>query len=312
MGITIPLQQNYAKLRAVVMRLARSGGLDGLDLMNTETVPSSRSAQSGGFFSSVNPASDKDAKLSLDYVTVVLPAFNEAENLPPLLARVSAALKRTGYNFKILVVNDGSTDGTADVLKNAPAECQVEVVSHPKNLGLGAAIRSGLLAATQRDGIVVTMDADNSHDPAIIVQMIQRIRDGYDLVIASRFQDGGRVIGLQLHRRFLSWAASSMMRVVCRYANVRDYTSGYRAYRASILRDLQTRYGTKLITENGFACMFELLLKLRSIGARATEIPLVLRYDQKVGPSKMPILRTIARYGVLTRKSVTWTLFTDL
>ena len=312
MGITIPLQQNYAKLRAVVMRLTGGASLNNCFLMNTEPALSLSHPQNGTFLASSASAVDKESKVNLDNITIVLPAFNEAENLPSLLTRVSSSMKRTGLNFRILVVNDGSTDQTAEVLQRNAADCQVEILTHTKNMGLGAAIRSGLLEASAADGIVVTMDADNSHDPAIIVQMIQKIRDGYDLVIASRFQDGGQVVGLKMHRRFLSWAASSLMRVCCRYPNVRDYTSGYRAYRASILRDLQSRYGAKFITENGFACMFELLLKLRSIGARASEIPLVLRYDQKIGPSKMPILRTIARYGVLTRKSVTWTLFTDL
>jgi dolichol-phosphate mannosyltransferase len=232
-------------------------------------------------------------------LTVVLPAYNEAQDLPALLNRIGTVLSAASYDFQVLVVNDGSTDATAEVTRQASAMWPITLIQHPHNLGLGAALRTGLHAATQEDGTVITMDADNSHDPALIPTMVEQVEQGYDVVIASRFQEGGQEVGVAPHRKLLSHAASTIMRLVFQYANVRDYSCGYRAYRASMLRQLQATYGPDFLQERGFACILELLLKLRALNARAIEIPLVLRYDLKKGRSKMRISRTIARYAAV-------------
>jgi dolichol-phosphate mannosyltransferase len=234
-------------------------------------------------------------------VTVVLPAFNEERDLPPLLDRIGNSMSSAGVSYSILVVDDGSTDGTADIALRAAARWPVELIKHSTNRGLGAAIRTGLTAASQLDGAVVTMDADNTQDPALIPDMVAVLEQGYDVVIASRFQDGAAEIGVAPHRRMLSHAAGNIMRVLVRFKGVRDYSCGYRVYRASIIRRLLEEYGQDFIRENGFACMFELLVKLKAIRAKATEVPLVLRYDLKSGESKMCVLRTLARYWVVLR-----------
>lgn len=234
-------------------------------------------------------------------ITVVLPAYNEERDLPPLLDRIGNSMSSAGVSYDILVVDDGSTDGTADIALRAAERWPVKLIQHSSNKGLGAAIRTGLTAASQLDGAVVTMDADNTQDPALIPHMVAVLEQGYDVVIASRFQKGAAEIGVAPHRKLLSHAAGSIMRVLVRFRGVRDYSCGYRVYRASILRLLQKAYGPDFIRENGFACMFELLVKLKAIRARATEVPLVLRYDLKSGESKMRVIRTLARYGVVLR-----------
>ncbi len=237
---------------------------------------------------------------------VVLPAYNEEKDLPPLLQRIGKALPHTSFDYKVLVVDDGSSDRTAEVAVDPANECPVQLVRHPKNMGLGAAIRTGLMEAMAEEQIVITMDADNSHDPALIPAMLKKIAEGYDVVIASRFQPGGEEVGVAGHRKLLSHAAGAMMRIIVRYPNVKDYSCGYRAYTPAILRELVRCYGGNFLKENGFACMLELLLKLKNVGARASEVPLVLRYDMKSGSSKMRVGRTIARYG-----SVIWDAYTS-
>ena len=229
-------------------------------------------------------------------VTVMLPAYNEADDLPPLLERTGRALAGLSEG-RILVVDDGSQDGTAAAVEKAAASLPITLIRHPRNMGLGAAMRTGLKAAARGDGVVVTMDADNSHDPALIHEMVRRLGDGYDVVIASRFQDGGQEIGVAPHRKLLSHSASAMLKLILPYRNVRDYTCGYRAYRVEVLRRLLEVFGDGFIRENGFSCMLELLINCRSIGARVAEVPLVLRYDLKSGASKMRIFRTVWRYG---------------
>ena len=250
-------------------------------------------------------------------ITVVLPAYNEERDLPPLLERIGWALGNTRSVFQILVVDDGSTDGTAEAVEAAAAKLPVRLLRHPRNMGLGAAIRTGLQAAGKEAGAVITMDADNSHDPALIPLMVKRLQDGYDVVIASRFQEGGEEVGVPPHRRILSRTAGLLMLLAVRYPGVRDYSCGFRAYTTDILRKLAEAYGSDYVCENGFACMLELLFKLKKIHARAAEVPLVLRYDRKQGESKMQVMRTMSRYGAVlwngffTRPSLTGSVSTN-
>ncbi len=235
-------------------------------------------------------------------LAVVLPAYNEAKNLPTLLDRIGRALGDSGRPYRIIVVDDGSTDDTAATADWAGNSLPVEVLRHDKNRGLGAALRTGLIEAIRHSDFVITMDADDSHDPAIISHMIERAEVGYDVVIASRFEYGGAEIGVAGHRKFMSHGASALLKRVAPLKGVQDYSSGFRVYRTDLLKRLVVHYGEDaLVTESGFACMVELLLKTSLHGGRVSEVPLILRYDRKKSPSKMRILRTVTRYGTVVR-----------
>ncbi len=249
-------------------------------------------------------------------VTVVLPAYNEERDLPILLERLGSTLTNANLQFQIIVVDDGSQDRTADVARDAARRWPVEIVSHSQNQGLGGAVRTGLTEAMRDDGAVILMDSDNSHDPALILPLLEKLGEGLDVVIASRFARGGGMIGVSIPRRILSYSASFAMRFFIGYPGISDYSSGYRAYRASALRLMRDTYGTKLLEENGFACMLELLVKLKNINGLAGEIPLMLRYDLKLGKSKMRVVRTVLRYFMVLRRvrvaqEKTWPQFDD-
>lgn len=231
-------------------------------------------------------------------IILALPAFNEAENLTPLCTAAGRVFREAGFDYQIIVVNDGSTDNTGEVLAELARELPLSVVNHPQNRGLGAAIQtaleSALAAAADGEDIIVNMDADNTHDPAYVVPMVARIRnEGYDVVIASRFCEGSQEVGVPFFRRLMSRGARLVFRVTLRLPEVRDYTCGYRAYRARIIRDAIDKHGGRLITRQGFACTDELLVKLAGVTRRIGEVPFVLRYDRKRGSSKMPLVRTI-------------------
>jgi dolichol-phosphate mannosyltransferase len=229
-------------------------------------------------------------------VYIVLPAFNEAENIPPLLKKIDIAMHLDETSFKVIVVDDGSKDNTAAICKDFAAYLPLHLVQHPVNKGLGITIRDGLAEAARLakpEDIVVVMDADNSHPPGLIHSMLRKIKEGNDVVIASRYQSGGRQIGVSLLRRFLSRGASILFRIVFPTPGVRDYTCGYRAYRAAVLQAAIAEYGEKFVDQEGFQCMIDIILKLRRKNFIFAETPLVLRYDQKEGASKMKVLRTI-------------------
>jgi len=239
-------------------------------------------------------------------IIVALPAYNEELNLGSLLRRIGDTLTESQLPFAILVVDDGSRDRTPEILRECAHELPIIVETHPRNLGLGAALRDGLKGAVQAAGprdIVVTMDADESHSPGLILRMAQMIREGYDVVIASRYQPGSRVHGLTLFRVWISWAASLLFRVVFPTPGVRDYTCGFRAYRADALRLAYSRYGDSLVDQEGFQCMVDVLLKMRRLPLVFGEVPMLLRYDLKKGSSKMKLMKTsLATLGLLWKR----------
>jgi dolichol-phosphate mannosyltransferase len=228
-------------------------------------------------------------------IHIVLPAYNEASNLGAVLKALDQTSRDAGISLRAIVVNDGSTDATGQVVRDLRVCLPITLIEHSRNLGLGNAIRTGLFAAVDhaRDGdVIVTMDADDTHTPAAIARMIGRLDSGADVIIASRYRPGSAVIGVPAFRRFLSYAASIVFRIFFPIPGVRDFTCGYRAYRAATLRAAIAHYRQEFITQEGFQCMVDILLKLRLMRLRFAEVPLVLRYDRKGGKSKMNILRT--------------------
>ena len=230
------------------------------------------------------------------HITIVLPAYNEEESLPPLLQRINEAYNLYGWDAHVLVVNDGSKDNTIGVAKGFQGDIKVEVLDIQPNSGLANAINMGIRKAIEgrKDtDIVVTLDADDSQNPFLIQRMVQQVAEGSDLVIASRYQPGARIKGLKRSRKFFSWAAGSLFRIFVGFEGIKDYTCGFRAYRVDMLRKTIAYYGDKFITQKGFGCMVELLLKVASQSATMNEVPMILRYDLKQGESKMNVQKTM-------------------
>ncbi|MBA3583190.1 MAG: glycosyltransferase [Gemmatimonadetes bacterium] len=228
-------------------------------------------------------------------VAIVVPVRNERDAVEPLFGKFAAALTEIGDGVTIFVVDGLSTDGTLDEVRRVAARLPVEIVRLKENVGLGGAIDVGLRKGLALADAIVTLDGDDSHDPRAIPALLTRLDEGYDVVVASRFAPGGKEVGVAPHRRLMSHAAGALLRLLFPMGEVRDYSSGFRAYRSSALERVRDAYGG-LVDEQGFSCMLELLLRLRSQGARAAEVPLVLRYDLKRSESKMEVGRTILRY----------------
>jgi len=232
-------------------------------------------------------------------IWVVFPAWNEEGVIGPTLAALARAARGRESGFHAVLVDDGSTDRTVEEARETVARggggMPLTVLSHGTNQGLGAGLRTGLywcLDHAADADVIVTLDADNTHPPGLIPALVERLGDRYDLAIASRYRQGSEVHGVPGYRRALSDAGRLVFQALFPIPGVRDYTCCFRAYRVPLLRRARLAWGDDLCTARGFEAVMDLLLKLRPLGVRAVEMGFPLDYGERVGQSKMKVLRT--------------------
>lgn len=230
-------------------------------------------------------------------IILILPAYNEQEALPPLLSAVAETRRTSLPDLSVVVIDDGSQDNTAQVVRNFNTDW-VRLVQHGRNMGLAQGMRTGIAAALDAapaDGFIASMDADNSHQPHELAMMLAKLEtEQLDVVIASRFQPGAKMAGIPPHRQVFSWGVSVLFQFFTPIRNVRDFSCGFRLYRASALRQASDLWRDQFITEQGFACMTEILLKLSLLPhLKFGETPMDLRYDRKPGATKMKVWQNI-------------------
>jgi len=230
---------------------------------------------------------------------IVLPCFNEEQNIKSLVYSLDEVL-RPKIPYKIIAVNDGSCDRTSEVLKDLSADYSVEILEHKVNMGLGVALKTGLLAAAEEaldDDFVVTMDSDNTHDPKHVLEMLAAAGDA-SVVVGSRYVPGGRQLNVPAHRVLMSKAVNLLVRKLF-HLPVKDATSGFRCFRGDLLKRLRDTFGDRIVESDGFAASLELLLKAVNSGGIVAEVPIFLDYGKKGGASKMHLFSTIFRYMIL-------------
>ena len=229
-------------------------------------------------------------------IYLLIPSYNDSYNFRPLLLNISGTLKRK--NFKVIIINDGSTDNTKTIVKKFSKKYNLSLIGYKKNKGPGFAFKFGfqyLIPKLKNQDIVVTMEADNSSDFSILEKMIEKSRK-YDIVLASPFAKNGQFIGLEFKRLVLGTAAVYLDRIIFPIKNVKTYSSFYRVYKAKILKSALSYYKENLIVENGFPAVIELLIKLANLDAHICEVPSKLDWKSRRGKSKMKIGKTIIRH----------------
>lgn len=232
-------------------------------------------------------------------VLVVIPTYREAENIGALLRELRAVVP----DADLLIVDDASPDGTAEAAREVEADLgRVEVLERPAKDGLGRAYRAGFGWGLERGyEVLVSMDADFSHDPAALPALLEAVTNGAGLAIGSRYVPGGSIPDWPIHRRALS-------RYGNRYAStllgvqVKDLTSGYRAYRAEALQAVYRRE----VKTGGYGALIEMAYRAIRAGAVVTEVPISF-VDRQLGESKMSgaiafeTLWQVTRMGVRDR-----------
>ena len=225
-------------------------------------------------------------------VWIMLPVFNEENSIPLMFPKIKNMFREKGLEYRIVVIEDGSIDSTAQVLRQMQTDYPLDIVVHKINRGLGETERDGfeyIAEHADENDIIVRLDCDDTHEPEYIFALIDKLNEGYDVVNTSRFQQGGGQRGVNAYRAFISYAANVFMKIMFNIPGVRDYSCGYRAYRVKVIKDVIKIFGNGFIQLKGlgFTSTLETIVKLKLMGCRFAEVPFVLRYDKKASPSKM-------------------------
>ncbi|KUO42820.1 MAG: hypothetical protein APU95_02360 [Hadesarchaea archaeon YNP_N21] len=217
---------------------------------------------------------------------IVVPTYNERENIKRLIPELMEISQKfvDKWDVVVLVVDDGSPDGTAGEVKRLSRgnPDRVFLLERKEKKGLGTAYRAGFDYAIEelKADVLVEMDADLSHDPRDLSRLLDKIEEGYDFVIGSRYIEGGKIEGWPWRRRLISWAGNFLGRFALSF-KVMDCTSGYRAIRASLVDSSSNGLETK-----GYAFQLSSLYLAFKKRAKVVEIPIVFR-ERKFGKSKL-------------------------
>jgi dolichol-phosphate mannosyltransferase len=226
-------------------------------------------------------------------VSVVIPTYNESENIERVLHKVRGALP----DATVLVVDDGSPDGTADMAEKLGGEIgNIEVLRRSEKAGLGSAYRAGFRWGLDRGyEVCVEMDADLSHDPDALPGLVAPLENGgVELVIGSRYIPGGSIPKWAWHRRLVSRGGNVYASVLLGFG-VTDSTSGFRAYAASVLE----RIALDKIRAEGYGFQIEMTYQAKRAGASIVEVP--IRFvDRTEGESKMSTFIVVEAFGLVT------------
>jgi dolichol-phosphate mannosyltransferase len=223
---------------------------------------------------------------------VVIPTYNEAENIERMLQRVAECLPEAG----VLVVDDGSPDGTAELVEAARGRYRdVHLLRRNEKSGLGSAYRAGFGWGLERGyDAFIEMDCDFSHDPAALPGLVAPLNEGYEVVIGSRYVEGGSIPNWAWHRELLSRGGNLYAAAVLGLG-VRDSTAGFRCYAASILE----RLNLKRIRAEGYGFQIEMTYRSKQHGAAITEVPISF-VDRAAGESKMSSFIVVEALALVT------------
>ena len=228
-----------------------------------------------------------------------LPVYNEEKNIKKVIDSLRPAM--SGTDYKIIAVNDGSSDGSLKALRRLSGK-RLAIETYKINMNVGAVFTTAIasvLSESNTDDIMVIMESDQTSSINLVPRLIKEIEVGkQDIVIASRYQRGGRYQKFPLRRLILSKGANHVFQLLFPVTGVRDYSIFYRAYRVQPLQDALKHYGAKFITAQTFFANIDILLNLRPFVSRIEEVPFVYNYSQKKSQSSMKILANLWSYVV--------------
>lgn len=214
-------------------------------------------------------------------VSIVLPTYNERENIGLLVPKILDVFKKN-WPGEIIIVDDNSPDGTGELADTlAKKYPNIKVIHRKIKSGIGSAYKSGFKRASGK--IVMEMDADHSHNPRDIPRLVDAVLKGYDLAIGSRYA-GGNIVGWGIYRKMVSKGANTLAAFILRINKFsQDVTTGYRAYRAEVLNTIDM---SAAVRSSGYAFQLEMLVETIRNGFKVKEVPITF-VDRRLGESKL-------------------------
>jgi dolichol-phosphate mannosyltransferase len=225
----------------------------------------------------------------------LIPVYNEAANLSNLHKELTAWIGSEPIHY--VFSDDGSTDKSTELIRQLFAPNTFTILGDGKNYGPGVAFDKGfewILHVASPDDKVVTLEADCTSDLGILNTMLTLSDHGYSLVLSSVYAQGGGFEKTSLMRKFISAVANFLFRFLFD-VKVLTLSSFYRVYRVGLLKKIMGKYGS-LISEPGFVCMLEILVRSIRCEAKIIEVPMQLHSSRRVGPSNMKVARTTLQY----------------
>ena len=216
-------------------------------------------------------------------LAIVIPTYNEAETIPNLIKELFEKIKHLVEKLDILIIDDSSPDGTADIVKELVGKYEkITIIQRAKKMGLGAAYKEGFRYVLEKldSELIVQMDADHSHQPGEIPNMLEKIKN-FDYLIASRHVEGSDVIGWGMGRKITHSVAGAIAKV-CAKLEIKDSTSGFRMFKKKTLEKINFNK----IRSDGFAFQIEVLYQLKQLGMKGLEVPTIF-VNRTEGSSKM-------------------------
>ncbi len=218
-------------------------------------------------------------------IYVVIPTYNEKDNIQALIKKISAL---NVLDLKILIVDDNSPDKTAQAVEEMMNDYPVEIIKRPEKMGLGSAYVAGFKYALDKGAdLLVEMDADFSHHPYKIPELVRCVREGYDACLGSRRVVGGGIIGWNMRRKLMSRLAMDFSRILLNL-KTKDVTGGFRCYHQKVFEKIDL----DKIKSNGYAFQEEMVYLLEKNGFKIKEIPITF-VDRQKGVSKLGLKEAV-------------------
>lgn len=234
------------------------------------------------------------------------PFYNEEEFLTKFLSDLTKSASEVAKNkYTIILVDDGSRDKSLQIAESFKKKFPLTIISYKPNKGVDNAFKLGfekIFKTTKEDDLIVTLESDNTSDFGILHKMIEKSRNGADIVLASCYAKGGGIYGTGAFRQVASRMANLILYLIFPIKGVKTYSSFYRVYKAESLKKIWKAYGNNLIEQKGFACMVEILIKCSKLPVKIEEVPMILRWENRRGKSKMKIDKTVIGYALLVKE----------
>ncbi|MFN8369801.1 MAG: glycosyltransferase family 2 protein [Bacteriovoracaceae bacterium] len=250
-------------------------------------------------------------KKILPVLYVVIPVLNESGNMKNLISDLKNLKSKVidKFNLAIILVDDGSTDGTAETAIDLADTLYIKVLRHNQNQGPGAAFATAFEYLSKHLAIndwVVTMEGDNTSRVEVLLQMLVRKDEGFDVVLASPYAYGGGITNTAFIRVVMSAVANSLVKELLGIQGILTMSSFFRLMSAPTILRLQAVYSPRIIETVGFECMVEMLSKLMQEKMTISEVAMTLDTSRRVGKSKMKVFRTVRGYFKLFIRARKW------